>query len=288
MDYPRPFFYPFNGPSGSPLTRMGHPGAPDHDHPQSIWFAHHSVNGSDFWSNQSGAQVRQKQWLCYEDGAERATMASLLGWYDPAGRELMEQELITAVLPMEDGEYALEMGITFRTPANGESIELGKTNFGLLAVRVAKSLSEHFGNGRLTSSEGVSGEPMLFAKPARWMDYSGPVPVGTGTQRTTVVEGITLFDHPQNPRYPAAWHVREDGWMGASFCLNEAQIIAKDTPLVVRYLLHAHRGPYDHARAERVHGAFADRAAMVVRRSTQKHVQFEVSRSTSSDAGIDQ
>ncbi|MFP6902652.1 MAG: DUF6807 family protein, partial [Verrucomicrobiia bacterium] len=30
--YPRPFFYPFNGPSGETLTRMGHPGAPNHDH----------------------------------------------------------------------------------------------------------------------------------------------------------------------------------------------------------------------------------------------------------------
>ena len=29
--YPRPFFYPLVGPSGAVLTRMGHPGAPDHD-----------------------------------------------------------------------------------------------------------------------------------------------------------------------------------------------------------------------------------------------------------------
>ena len=30
-EYPRPFFFPFNGPSGESITRMGHPGAPDHD-----------------------------------------------------------------------------------------------------------------------------------------------------------------------------------------------------------------------------------------------------------------
>jgi len=34
--YPRPFFYPFPGPSGATLTRMGHPGAPNHDHHRSI------------------------------------------------------------------------------------------------------------------------------------------------------------------------------------------------------------------------------------------------------------
>ena len=34
--YPRPFFYPLRGPSGSVLPRMGHPGAPDHDHEISV------------------------------------------------------------------------------------------------------------------------------------------------------------------------------------------------------------------------------------------------------------
>ncbi len=38
-DYPRPFFHPLVGPSGSSLTRIGHPGAPNHDHHLSIWFA---------------------------------------------------------------------------------------------------------------------------------------------------------------------------------------------------------------------------------------------------------
>ena len=47
------------------LTRMGHPGAPDHDHHQSIWFAHHKVMGIDFWGNASGAVIRQLQWLAY-------------------------------------------------------------------------------------------------------------------------------------------------------------------------------------------------------------------------------
>ena len=56
--YPRPFFYPLLGPSGSPLTRMGHPGAPDHDHHRSIWFAHARVLGIDFWSDRTDARAR--------------------------------------------------------------------------------------------------------------------------------------------------------------------------------------------------------------------------------------
>src|SRR5438874_232420 len=68
----------------------------------------------------------------------------------------------------------------------------GKTNFGFLAVRVAKNLSEHFGGGVLTNSEGAKSEPAIFGKQAKWMDYSGPVPNGH-------TEGITYFDHPTNP-----------------------------------------------------------------------------------------
>src|SRR5262245_63592822 len=84
------------------------------------------------------------------------------------------------------GETFVELQSTFRPAA--ESLEFGKTNFGFLAVRVARSLSCHFGGGVLTSSEGAVGEPAIFGKPAKWMDYSGPVPKG-GTQ------GITYFDH---------------------------------------------------------------------------------------------
>src|SRR5262249_58115346 len=60
--YPRPFFYPLLGPSGTSLTRMGHPGAPDHDHHRSIWFAHQKVLGINFWEDGPAARIRQKMW----------------------------------------------------------------------------------------------------------------------------------------------------------------------------------------------------------------------------------
>ncbi|MEZ5432290.1 MAG: DUF6807 family protein [Verrucomicrobiales bacterium] len=51
--YPRGrLHFPLTGPSGEPLTRMGHPGAENHDHHRSVWFAHNKLNGLDFWSEQ--------------------------------------------------------------------------------------------------------------------------------------------------------------------------------------------------------------------------------------------
>ena len=119
------------------------------------------------------------------------------------------------------------------------------------------------------------------------MDYSGPVVVGTGEARHLVCEGITYFDHPDNPRYPTYWHVREDGWMGASFGMQEEWRIDRQNPLVLRHLLHAHSGEYDHDKAERVQQSFAERPGFRIRKPTAKerHRQYEVERITSSNAG---
>jgi hypothetical protein len=268
--YPRPFFYPLLGPSGSPLTRMGHPGAPDHDHHRSIWFAHAKVLGIDFWSDRTAARIRQKGWLQYQDGDAEAALAVLLGWYDGHDpRELLEQEVVAGVRPGPHGETLLEIQATFRPTA--ETLEFGQTNFGFLAVRVAKNLSAHFGAGRITNSEGATGEPAVFGKPARWVDYSGPVPKGGW-------EGITYFDHPANPGHPVAWHVREDGWMGAAVCLTGPRTTTRKQPLLLRYLLHVHQGAVAPDRAEHVAKEFAATSRYEVVRAKVKHQQYLIQR----------
>ncbi|MGE0756781.1 MAG: PmoA family protein [Pirellulaceae bacterium] len=273
--YPRPFFYPFLGPSGSSLVRMGHPGAPNHDHHQAIWFAHAKVLGIDFWSNQGPARVRQQDWLAYQDGDAECQMAAQLGWYDGHDpRELLQQQLVAVLRPGDDDEMFLELQSTFHPVA--ESLELGQTNFGFLAVRMAKSISVHFGGGELTNSHGAKGEPSIFGKSASWVDYSGPVPVAGTQPRQTVINGITFFDHPENPRYPTAWHVREDGWMGASPCLDEGLILKRTQPLVLRYLLHAHGGPVVRDRADAVAARFHASRGYRVEKSAERHRQFEI------------
>ncbi len=223
---------------------MGHPGAPDHDHHRSIWFAHEKVLGIDFWGDRTPARIRQKQWLAYQDGDDEAIMAVLLGWYDGHDpKELLTQEVVAAIRPAGDGGTLVELQSTFTPTA--ESLELGQTNFGFLAVRVAKSISAHFGGGRITSSEGGKNESEIFGKSAHWMDYSGPVQRNTADNVGSEA-GITYFDHSTNPGHPTRWHVREDGWMGASVCRTGPLVIHRAKPLVLRYLLHAHAGALRH------------------------------------------
>jgi len=280
--YPRPFFYPLVGPAGAPLTRMGHPGASNHDHHRSIWFAHHKVLGIDFWSDKTEARIKQERWIAYQDGQDEAAMAVLLGWYDghdPAA--LLEQELIAAVRQTPDGETMLELQSTFRPAAN--TLEFGKTNFGFLAVRVAASISEYFGGGRLTDAHRRTGEKAIFGNRARWMDYSGPtepeLPRPDGRDaRDPTENGITYFDHPDNPGFPTHWHVREDGWMGASACMHGPRQITKENPLMVRYLLHAHAGSVDGASADTIANDFAAKPGFEIVRADRRHVEAAIRR----------
>jgi len=83
LQYPRPFFFPLTGPkSGQSVTRMGHPGAPNHDHHRSVWFAHNLVQGVNNWGDEGPGRIRQSEWIAYQDGDDEAVMAVKLGWFD--------------------------------------------------------------------------------------------------------------------------------------------------------------------------------------------------------------
>lgn len=278
--YPRPFFFPLLSPGGAPLTRLGHPGAENHDHHRSLWFAFHDVDGENFWADGQSTEVRQLHWYAYRGGDQEALLATRLGWFDSEGVQRLDQDLIAALRVAEDEQYELELQAEFRVADDGQTIKLGKTNFGFLAIRVAESLSVHFGGGQLTSSQGARGEAEIFGQRARWVDYSGPLALGSGSQRQIEIAGITFIDHPDNPRHPSRWHVREDGWMGASLCMDAPWRIAADQPLQLRYLLSVHRGWYDSATAEQAFQRFAERPPLVIRRGQpeERHRQYVVER----------
>lgn len=272
--YPGPFFYPFIGPAGETLTRMGHPGAPNHDHHRSIWFAHNTVAGVDFWSMNQPARMRQQQWLAYQSGDDEAVMAVRIGWFDGHDpQELLTQDLVAAVIPGDDGETLLELQSTFLPTS--ETLEFQQTNFGVLGLRVAESISAVFGAGILTGADGATTERNLFGKPNAWMDYSGPVVMGA---ENPIVEGVTLFDHPSNPGHPVKWHVRDDGWIGPSLCRDAAVTTSRGEPLVLRYLFHAHAGPVDPGRAARVFRDFSARPSFIIERSKRPNRTYEIRR----------
>lgn len=249
LNQPKPFIHPLRGPSGAILTRYGHPNPQsNHDHHRAIWFGHQFIrplagDGKttaapaqewNFWEEPkptSDVKIRHSRVLALEDSPRFAAAAVEATWW-AGGRALLKQTTIYAISRADEKNQGLDVQTEFAS-VGGLIVEMGKSNFGLMGVRVAKTISEQFGGGRLMNSEGATGEPAIFAKKARWVDYSGP----TGP---AIREGICYMDHPENPRHPAYWHVRRDGWMIASLTLEEAWRIAADHPLRLRYRLLAH------------------------------------------------
>ncbi len=228
----RPFLYPIVGPAGRSLTRMGHPHDPEsHSHHNSVWISHFDVNGVDFWGDRSGATIRHKRIVEYIDEGERSTIVAEDEWVAPDGRVLLDETRRTSVTLLEGKEWLLTIDLTLS--AKEKSVTLGKTPFGVIGVRMAKTIGVHDGGGRIRNSEGGVNEKEVLWKRARWVDYSGAIADGA-------LEGITLFDHPENPNHPSYFHVRNDGWMGASLTFDGPREIAPGAPLHLRYGLYIH------------------------------------------------
>jgi hypothetical protein len=228
----RPFLFPVIGPSGRSLTRMGHPHDPEsHSHHNSVWLSHADVGGVDFWSDKRLGIVRHKRIVKYEDEGERSYLVAENEWTDKDGKVLLNETRQVSVILLEGKEWLLVIDSTFTV--KDKPVTLRKTPFGFIGVRMAKTIGVNDGGGRIRNSEGGVNEKEIFWKPARWVDYSGPIENGK-------IEGITLFDHPANPNHPSNFHIRNDGWMGASLNLEGPREIAPDKPLHLRYGLYIH------------------------------------------------
>jgi len=228
----RPFLFPVIGPSGRSLTHMGHPHDPEsHSHHNSVWISHNDVDGTSFWSDGGKGKIRHKRIVKFEDAGECSYMIAENEWADEDGKVLLLETRQVTMSLLADSEWLLVIDMEFKT--RDGTVTLGKTPFGMIGVRMAKTIGVNDGGGTIRNSEGAVNEKGVFWKRAKWVDYSGPV-----TNQT--IEGITLFDHPDNPNFPTYFHVRNDGWMGASLTFEGPRQIQPDEPLHLRYGLYIH------------------------------------------------
>lgn len=228
----RPFLFPILGPSGRSLTRMGHPHDPEsHSHHNSVWVSHNDINGTNFWSDRGDGKIRHRRIVEFKDADEYASLTAENEWFNKDGTALLLETRRITVFPLPDSEWLLIIDMEFK--AHKQTVTLGKTPFGMIGVRMAKTIGVHDGGGTIRNSEGAVNEKEVFWKQAKWVDYSGAI-------TNEKIEGITLFDHPDNPNFPTYFHVRNDGWMGASLTFDGPREIRLNEPLCLRYGLYVH------------------------------------------------
>ena len=233
-DLRRPFLFPIIGPSGRTLTRMGHPHDPEsHSHHNSVWISHNDVGGVSFWGDKTKGKIVHERIEKIGDEGDVSWVISHNAWIDETNKKpLLVERRRTQIQLLDKGEWLLILDLTLTAK---EEIALGKTPFGPIGVRMAKTIGVRDGGGTIRNSSGQTNEKEVFWKRAKWVDYVGAV-------ADKVVEGIALFDHPDNPNHPSVFHVRDDGWMGASLTFEGPLKIIPSQPLHLRYGLYVHAG----------------------------------------------
>lgn len=214
-DVPRPFFYPVIGAAGENIVRnfpmkadvAGEP--KDHKHHRGLWFAHGSLNGMDFWSEDKefGKQEHVKFGAIKSEG-NKGSFEAETKWVSPDGKTQMTDARKITITALPNGEKFLDFDITLKA-SEGEVV-LGDTKEGTMAIRLCPSLclKGDGAMGQAFNSGDVKGKD-VWGKKASWVCYYGPDPKGNPV-------GVTMFEHPKNFRAPTWWHARDYGLFAAN------------------------------------------------------------------------
>jgi len=231
----KPFLFPVNAPNGSVITR-GYPIEPrkgervDHPHHIGIWFNHGNINGIDFWNNSSEIPADKKdsyghivhQKIVKAESGKKGILEVVMNWDDNKGNTLLVEN--TSYIFFGDYHSSNIDHISTLTAVNGP-VTIGETKEGLFAIRVDRAF------------EMPSNEPLIFtddkgnSTTVKAIDNTGVTGMYLSSKRlkgdavwgtrvswvilSGVKDGVNIslgiFDHTNNPGYPAYAHARGYG-----------------------------------------------------------------------------
>ncbi|KPK77153.1 MAG: hypothetical protein AMJ79_04255 [Phycisphaerae bacterium SM23_30] len=260
---PRPYFYPVIGPTGEALNRHwpmkeGEDEEHDHPHHRSLWFTHGDVNGHDFWAEERGSgKIVHDKFLQVGSRDDAGVIQSQNRWVAEDGEVICTDTRTHTFYYRPEG---LMMDFDVTICASHGAIKLGDTKEGSMAIRLAPTmrLKGKVGQGHIINSQGDR-DGDTWGKRAAWCDYYGPV--------KGEVVGVAIFDHPENPRHPTWWHVRDYGLFAANpFGVHDFEnkprrtgdiTLAAGDSLTFRYRLYFHKGDYRQGQVARQYRIYA-------------------------------
>lgn len=247
QDQKYPYFYPVAGPRSaeSVTTETSEP----YPHHHSLFFGSDFVNGGNYWQEElsRGQIVAQETRLVRASGPEvEFTQTSL--WSRPGAESPFRDERTIRISSPSTDIHLIDFDITL-TPLIDVRIE--KTNHSLFAARMAPALSVDSG-GTLVNSRGGRNAEGTFGQEAEWADYYG--------SRGGVVEGLAIFNHPQNRWTPPPWFTRDYGFFSPTpfNWFEEGHLdFPRGEPLRLRYRVVVHGGTTDEARIAELYEEYA-------------------------------
>ena len=204
----KPYFGAILDREGNSFTRLDFT-TREHPHHRSVFVAIGDVNGVDLWNEPADCGIiRTVKVDGMESGGSYASFTAHNRWHDHSMKPLLDETTAYRVSDNGEGSDILDMTVTL-TAAYGEVVFGATKEAGPLGIRVRDELRADTGSGVILNAEGGVGEAECWGKSSRWCDYAGEVE-GVGHM------GITVFDHPDNERWPTAWHVRNYGLFAAN------------------------------------------------------------------------
>lgn len=215
----RPALWPVVGPNGAEVTRsypvsgLRASESADHVHHRSLWIGYEGLNNVDFWHEPETMRTRHfppgsvvhREFVRADSTGDVATLGTRNDYQTQDGRTVCHDQRLMEFRAGDDWR-AIDFVIDLWSTEG--PLEFVDTKEGFFALRVAGTMKvEAELGGKFTNSEGqVDGA--AWGKPARWVDYTGPVDGET--------VGVAVFAHPKAYNPKPRWHVREYGLMAAN------------------------------------------------------------------------
>ncbi|MDH4241892.1 MAG: PmoA family protein [Phycisphaerae bacterium] len=254
----KPYVQQLFSPAGVNILRD----APaDHLHHHALMFAV-KVDGVNFWEETptAGKQLHKSFTDVKTDtktdvendkslDMRNAGFTELIDWTNPK-RELLlkERRTIDVCQGTDLGATLLTWQSRFELPEGTESATLTGSHYHGLGMRFLKSMDV---GGRFINADNKTGtvfrgEERLLR--STWCAYTANA---DGKPVT-----IAMFDHPQNPRYPATWFTMTAPFAYLSATMNlhvEPIKVAAGKPLVLRYAVAVWDGKVENDRIDKLY-----------------------------------
>jgi hypothetical protein len=194
-----------------------------------------------------GIRHRFDSWLVREAAADGATIGVRNGWHLD-DRKVVDEEVHLRIHPLRNGSRDIDVTLRFealeRVEVSGQPGE--QRGYGGLVLRLAPRTDP-----RITTGDGIQ-EGDSDRVPSPWADQSGRF------GDDDAFSGVALFQHPENPDFPAGWTLRHYGFVGVAWPGLERAVLEPGLPLVLRFRVCVHDGD---AVTAGVAGAYAAYAA---------------------------
>lgn len=240
---PKPYFHPLRTLAGREVTAYR-----PHDHVwhKGLMLTSAQLSGQNFWGGptyvhgrgyvqlDNNGRIEHRDWAALDCADGAALLDERLTWRTAAGEDWIAEERRIAVGAIDAAAGHWSLDFTFRL-RNGRGLPLvfgsptteGRplAGYGGLFWRGPRS----FNGGRILAGD-LEG-PDVMGRPAPWLAFTGK------HDGDDAASTLLFLDHPENPRYPNKWFVRNDPFACASFAFSfdEEYTLPPDAVLTQRY-----------------------------------------------------